>query len=676
MAKVALLIGVDDYQTLEPLSSAAQNLEAIAHCLKNAESGFAESDMVLLLNPTRQQLEETAFRVLSRRPTDELLLFYFFGHGVVDEQGKLYLATRDTCLENGKLIKPTAVAATALQEVLGESSAAQQVLILDCGFLRSIAQTLGVDIAADVQTQFGKAGRAILTAGITTAQPIPQADSVLSLYTRYLIEGIRGAAADQEGWIELEALHTYTSRCVTEAAPARSPAFYGEQNADHNFPQKTPIVIGRSPVPSPQRQYRQAVSYVVQAGEIPSLARLSLNHQRANLKLSDEVAIAIETAVLAPSCDYQRRVELYRQALNTEIERKYPLDELVQQQLSYQLNQLELRYEDVAAIETNLLQDADVAYQQRLQQYEQALLKAIDLDNSLSETSTEVLSSLQTTLQLEEDDTAQMQEKIVERKQQELTYQRHLEAYRQAFLQAARWDLSLQHGVRERLNCYRDFLGLQPEAAQTIETAAIAELQAASAAHEKKLQEYEQAYQQAAQSQFPIRFDDLRRLDQLQQSLALSHKDVLPVQAQIATSIQAQRQAQHDKLHLYQQVFAAMVQDGFPVNRAAEEELVKLQHSLELQDDAVAIAQHDILAQVKANQETYQEKLQRYQQELTRTIKFEFPIQSATFDELQDFWRSLGIQTQDAKLIERRIWAQAEAIHGSQNGLSSKTKAI
>jgi uncharacterized caspase-like protein len=221
MAKVALLIGVSEYEPgLNPLPAAVKDVEAMRRILVNPEmGGIAEGDITVLKNPQRQEMEEAIYRLFANRQKDDLLLFYFSGHGIKDDSGKLYLSTRFTRKENGKLIKPSAVAASFLHETINESRSQRQVLILDCCFSGAIAKGMTVkdDGTVHVQEQLGGKGRAILTSSNSTQYSFGQEGSDLSVYTQYLVEGIEKGAADKDndGWISIDELHGYASEKVT-----------------------------------------------------------------------------------------------------------------------------------------------------------------------------------------------------------------------------------------------------------------------------------------------------------------------------------------------------------------------------------------------------------------------------------------------------------------------------
>ncbi|MEM7580086.1 MAG: caspase domain-containing protein [Mastigocoleus sp.] len=215
MAKIALLIGVSEYQPeFNPLPAAVQDVEAMRRVLVNSEmGGFADSDVTVLKNPQPQDIRNAIEDLFSDRQKDDLLLFYFSGHGIKDERGKLYFSTHDTTKNNGKLRKASAVTARVLHESINESRSQRQVVILDCCFSGAIAQGMTVkdDGSINLQEQLGGKGRAILTSSTSTQYSFEQEGSDLSIYTRYLVEGINTDAADKDGdgQISIDELHEY-----------------------------------------------------------------------------------------------------------------------------------------------------------------------------------------------------------------------------------------------------------------------------------------------------------------------------------------------------------------------------------------------------------------------------------------------------------------------------------
>jgi formylglycine-generating enzyme required for sulfatase activity len=358
MAKVALLIGVSEYEPgLNPLPGAVKDVEAMQRVLAHSEmGGFAQENITVLKNPQRQVIEDAIYKLFDNRQKDDLLLFYFSGHGVKDESGKLYLSTCATRKNNGRLVKPSAVAATTLHESINESKSQRQVVILDCCFSGAIAKGMSVkdDGTVNVKEQLGGKGRAILTSSTSTQYSFEQEGSELSVYTQYLVEGIEKGAADKDddGWISVDELHEYASSKVREAAPAMTPEFYPVQEGHK-------IRLAKSPKDDPKLKYRKEVERRINRGKFSIPARRLLNSLYRQLKLDAEVAAAIEAEVRQPYLEYQRKLEEYESTLVEAIEAESTLSKITLNDLRDYQQHLGLRDEDVAAIDRRVIKEEE-----------------------------------------------------------------------------------------------------------------------------------------------------------------------------------------------------------------------------------------------------------------------------------------------------------------------------
>lgn len=354
MAKIALLIGVSEYEPgLNPLPATVKDVEAMGRVLADSEKG--DFTIQVLKNPQRQEMEEAIYQLFAHRQKDDLLLFYFSGHGVKDESGKLFLSTRATRKDNGRLVKPTAVAASFLHESMNESKSERQVIILDCCFSGAIAKglTLKDDGAVNLQEQLGGKGRAILTSSSSTQYSFEQEGSELSIYTRYLVEGIDKGAADLDGdgWISPDELHEYASSKVTEAAPAMTPKFYPVEEGYK-------ILLAKSPKDDPKLKYRKQLEVIAHEdeGQISEVNRSYLDELRKELNLSLEEANTIEFEVLEPYRQRKIKLQRYEQVFVQAIQKQYPLSEKTRKALKRLQQTLRLRDEDVALIEKKVFQ--------------------------------------------------------------------------------------------------------------------------------------------------------------------------------------------------------------------------------------------------------------------------------------------------------------------------------
>jgi hypothetical protein len=348
MAKVALLIGVSEYQTgLNPLPGAVQDVEAMQRVLKHPEMGGFD-EVRTLPNPDPLMMQEAIEALFSGRTKTDLLLMFFSGHGVKDDSGKLYFATRLTRKNSvGELVKATAVPAGFVQDVMSNSRCKRQVIILDCCFSGAFAEgmTAKDDGTVDIRTQLGGEGRAVLTSSTSTQYSFEQQGEALSVYTRYVVEGIETGAADSDndGFISIEELHDYARKKVQEAAPAMKPRIYV---VEEGFK----ILLAKASVDDPKLRYRQEVESFASRGTISSIGRNTLNLRQESLGIPSEEAEAIEAEVLKPYQDYKQRLQQYEQVLAEEIKQHYPLSEESRSELKSFQAALGLRNQDVERI--------------------------------------------------------------------------------------------------------------------------------------------------------------------------------------------------------------------------------------------------------------------------------------------------------------------------------------
>ena len=246
--RIALLVGVGEYgadpspHALKSLSSPANNVAALQRVLENPKIG-GFSVLPPLINPTAQTLRDEIERLFANRNKADLVLLYFTGHGVKDEANRLYLTTRETQMwESGELRKSTAIETSFVRDVMANSLAQQRVVILDCCFSGAFADGVLAmdDNRVDVQQQLvGKErvageGRAVMTAATSTQYALEREGESLSVYTRYLVEGLETGSAAPEGQnlISVVNLHDYVRQKVRVEAPSMKPELYAAKEGD------------------------------------------------------------------------------------------------------------------------------------------------------------------------------------------------------------------------------------------------------------------------------------------------------------------------------------------------------------------------------------------------------------------------------------------------------------
>lgn len=350
--KIALLIGVGEYGAgLTPLRCPANGVAAMRTILNHPKMGGFD-EVVVLLNPDIGEMRSRICEVFAQLTKRDLILFYFTGHGIKDMTGDFYLTTAQTHLfENGRPNAGTAVAADFLKRELGNCMAERKVVILDCCFGAAFADGFLAmsDNRVEVGEQLGGKGWCVLTASTSAGYALEQAGEHLSVYTRYLVEGIKTghAAPDGQDLISARHLHEYIKAQVKVVAPTMRPAiFNGQQGYD--------IVIAKAPVDNVQC-YRKQVQKTIRNGAIGPAGVAVLRQWRQRLSLSVSQARAIETEILQPYREQQQNIAVYAQALRAEKGVAYPLNKGAAQDLRNLQRLLKLCDEDVVEIERQIL---------------------------------------------------------------------------------------------------------------------------------------------------------------------------------------------------------------------------------------------------------------------------------------------------------------------------------
>jgi tetratricopeptide (TPR) repeat protein len=229
MGRKALIIATFHYEDadLRQLVAPAQDAEALQRVLGDPQIGGFE--VSTLLNRPAGEVSAAVEDFFLDRARDDLLFLYFSGHGLRDENGRLYFATVDTkLLDRARPKKATAVSASFVKDVLQSSNSRRQVLVLDCCYSGAFASGLLARGApeAGVRDEF-EAGRGlvVLTASNSIQQSFEKADGEPSVFTRHLVRGVETGDADldRDGHISLDELYEYIHDQVKIETPQQRP---------------------------------------------------------------------------------------------------------------------------------------------------------------------------------------------------------------------------------------------------------------------------------------------------------------------------------------------------------------------------------------------------------------------------------------------------------------------
>jgi hypothetical protein len=221
--RVAVLVGNQIFRPdsgLLPLRGPQNDIATLSRILGDPERGrFTVREF---LDKPRHEILPEIERVLTRAAPGDLVLIYYSGHGKLDRNGRLCLATRDT--EQGAL-QATSIPARHLTDLVNQSDCDQVVLILDCCYSGAVDDGLRGDIGSEMRVIEDARGFYILTAS-TDQQTAKETESsagapVMGQFTASLAHGIESGAADVgcKGQILLSDLRKYLDRVVAGQTP-------------------------------------------------------------------------------------------------------------------------------------------------------------------------------------------------------------------------------------------------------------------------------------------------------------------------------------------------------------------------------------------------------------------------------------------------------------------------
>lgn len=345
--KVALLIGVSNYgANLSPLPSAVEDVRALAQVLRDPEiGGFDQVDS--LLNPNNQEMRARIGSFLMGIGRTDTAVLYFSGHGGVSSSGKLYFATPETRVLDGKFEIFNAVQSGLIRELIEENGKISKfVLILDCCFSGAIDSDFFIksDHKLDIQRTLEATGHVVLTScsssevsfGGRGSSSIDDMRAELSVYTRYLVYGLETGEADlnKDGEISTQEIYRYIASHLENRMKGEDE---GNRMTPKIFPVKPnkatgmDIVLAKVKV-NRREKYRNIFLEHYSSENSPAVKRL-IEIARERFGLTEEEIQEIEEETLL-SAEAERHKflsyeEIFREELNKdgEINRK-ALDEL------------------------------------------------------------------------------------------------------------------------------------------------------------------------------------------------------------------------------------------------------------------------------------------------------------------------------------------------------------
>lgn len=220
MDRYAILIGnsrFSDNSGLNPLRCPENDVDGLEEILSsNAHGRFTK--VIPVKNKTSQEILTVIEDSFEEGGVNALYLVYYSGHGILDVNDDLYLATSET--RNGRLVSSTLQAQRILQAFKAHSIR-KAILILDCcnsgAIHNSIVGARDAVRELDADRKLRRArGIYILTASTKVQVAVERPEDEYGLLTKHIIEGIKTGEASEEGVVTMNSLFKYVKNGVTQ----------------------------------------------------------------------------------------------------------------------------------------------------------------------------------------------------------------------------------------------------------------------------------------------------------------------------------------------------------------------------------------------------------------------------------------------------------------------------
>lgn len=208
----ALIVGINEYVSEDlDLFGCVEDASQIKMLLDSHANGDPNFECKLLTNPnftTTRNLKSEVKELFKNSKDIEIALFYFSGHGFVNETGGFLIASDTNHAEEG-------ISMNELQTIINQSNIKNKVIILDCCF--SGAQGVLPDNYGLSDNSLISSGTTILTAARkdeVSLEVIDNKGNFGGVFTKLLLEALRGGATDILGNITPASVYSYIDKAL------------------------------------------------------------------------------------------------------------------------------------------------------------------------------------------------------------------------------------------------------------------------------------------------------------------------------------------------------------------------------------------------------------------------------------------------------------------------------
>lgn len=205
----ALIVGIDEYDTIASLSGCVSDATAVAALFSRHEDGSRNFDCKILVSPGPKRVTRAELRLQWAKLFQDFhgdVLFYFSGHGTPTDVGG-YIVTQDGAVGDPGL------PLNDLLTIANRSVARSVLVITDCCYSGDLGNPPNLQSGQHLYSQAQlREGLTILSA----SRPSQTAAEVgrHGVFTELLIGALQGGAADVRGRVSAASVYAYAEQAL------------------------------------------------------------------------------------------------------------------------------------------------------------------------------------------------------------------------------------------------------------------------------------------------------------------------------------------------------------------------------------------------------------------------------------------------------------------------------
>lgn len=203
LASRAVLVGVSDYTSLERLPAVANNVATLRRVITDPDLwGLPDDHCVTLLNPT--SVDEVLDAVHSAASAaSDALVFYFAGHGLLDDRSELYLALPGS--NEDRLYRALRYDDVRREVVVTARACFGKVVLLDCCYSGRALQG-GMSGSVELADHARVDGSYVMTASAETSVALAPPGDEYTAFTGALVNKLLHGVPDGPDLLDMETL--------------------------------------------------------------------------------------------------------------------------------------------------------------------------------------------------------------------------------------------------------------------------------------------------------------------------------------------------------------------------------------------------------------------------------------------------------------------------------------